>query len=97
MLTAVTELPMQGGRERSQRRVFAGNALAEMQGQTAPLAEVTGWPKLDDDPVRDAEKMRAALYDEAFSMGLRDRVRVIRRGSRVFLKRIEPFGRKDQL
>lgn len=89
-----SQLPAYGERPKSERRKFAEETLKEFAGMSAKgdVAEVTGWSKLDDELVPNAEKMAGALREEAFRQGLRGEVQVMRRGSRLFLKRYAEKG-----
>ena len=85
------QVPGYGSPVKSARRAFAADALREFAAASKPgdVAEVSGWDPLDPAPAADAQKMAAALRDEAFAMGLRGDVSVMRRGQRVFVKREE--------
>lgn len=85
MLEAIAkeDMPMQGGRERGEVARFAEVTLDEFEASRCDLAEVTGWPQ-----GATAVQVRAAIWDAMHRKGMRGRVRVMRRGDRLFLGRI---------
>ena len=88
------QLPSYGEKPKSERRRFAEKTLAEFEAMSrkGDVAEVTEWPRLAEESVENAQKMAGALRDEAFKQGLRGEVQVMRRGSRLFLKRFDAGG-----
>lgn len=93
------DIPMQGGREKSEMRRWAEEAVAAFlrDYRAGECAEATGWPAVDGlDEVRNAARARDAIYDAAFYLphdgkgSVRDLVKVTRRGARVFLERTVP-------
>lgn len=81
--------------ERSERRAFAESTLEEFFGlaQAGDVAEVTGLPRLADDPVANVDRVAAAVRAELFYQGRRREVKVFRRRDRLFLERVgDPAG-----
>ena len=96
MMLEKPQLPSYGERPKSERRQFAEKTLGEFTAMShkGDIAEVTEWPRLAEESVENAQKMAGALRDEAFKQGLRDEVQVMRRGSRLFLKRFDVKGER---
>ena len=90
------QLPAYGEKPKSERRQFAEKTLGEFTAMShkGDIAEVTEWPRLAEESVENAQKMAGALRDEAFKQGLRGEVQVMRRGSRLFLKRFSEGAKR---
>lgn len=95
MISPISKAELRGiGRfARSELSAFAEDALREFEATSGPgdVAEVTGWPAPEGcDPVRAAEKAAGAMRTEAFYLGIREKVQVIRRRERVFVEHMRP-------
>lgn len=88
MLEPIDERDVPGlPREKSTaRQDFARQTVGELvKLSPGTVAEVTGMPALDGDPVRNANKVAAPIRQELKRRGLADRARVFRRGERLFV------------
>lgn len=99
MLTKIdiTEVPDQGGRQRSEMRLFAHETLKEFvaKSQIGEIFEVTGFPVVDEDEVKNANKLMNAFCAEFRFVPCEDSINRFRRKGRVFLERKEPFRPKN--
>lgn len=95
MLTKVErkDIPDPGGRERSEMRVFALATLREFveTTQVGDVREVTGFPIVNEDEVKNATRLVNAMSTERRNVKCDDDIDWFRRGGRVFMERKEPF------
>lgn len=91
MLTKVErkDIPDQGGRERSEMRIFALEALKEFAetAEVGDIVEVTGFPVVCEGEIDNATRFLNALRTEYWYLDFDGEIRRFRRGGRVFMER----------
>lgn len=80
------DIPRQRGGERSPLREWCGAALEEFAASGAEACELL-------DPPAPYARVQSAMASELHARGLRSRVRLVKRGDRMFL-RAEEGGRR---
>lgn len=96
MLTKIgkRDVPRYTNKEPSELRRFAADQLDKFMcmANVGDIAELTGEPNTGDtDPLKHADKVLHAFRYELWRLDLKNRVRVFRRGPRMFLERTEPI------
>lgn len=98
MLTEVKreDIPDQGGRKKSEMRLFALETLREFVETTrvGDIREVTGFPITCEDEVKNATRLVNAMGTERRNVKCDDSIDLFRRAGRVFMERKEPFKPK---
>ena len=86
------DIPDYCAKEKSAIRKFALEALREFGGcaEVGDVMEVTGFPVVSKDPIKNADKMMQALSQEMRNVECKE-IKRFRRKGRVFLERREPW------